>query len=175
MQSCYHAASSIKVQSAKCNEPTVVMQQTLQRISAYKLPGTRKPSVFHRSPTNSTIHRSINCFLPTVNSDIVRQPSKVHLASASLKNWHILSHVYFWSATFRGVLRVLASLIASYTRLERAIKTVQSFFFYGITNRCDNVQWNLFLCKSTLHVSGGTHAHHQEYNFNCINSHWYNS
>ena len=43
----------------------------------------------------------------------------------------------------------------------------------GITNRCDNVQWNLFLCKSTLHVSGGTHAHHQEYNFNCINSHWY--
>jgi hypothetical protein len=41
--------------------------------------------------------------------------------------------------------------------------------FYGITNRCNNVQWNLFLCKSTLHVSGGTHAHHQEYNFNCIN------
>jgi len=34
---------------------------------------------------------------------------------------------------------------------------------------------NLFLCKSTLHVSGGTEAHHQEYNFNCINSHWYNS
>ena len=33
----------------------------------------------------------------------------------------------------------------------------------------------LFLCKSTLHVSGGTHAHHQEYNLNCINSHWYNS
>ena len=31
------------------------------------------------------------------------------------------------------------------------------------------------LCKSTLHVSGGTHVHHQEYNFNCINSHWYNS
>jgi hypothetical protein len=31
------------------------------------------------------------------------------------------------------------------------------------------VQWNLFLCKSTLHVSGGTHAHHQELNFNCIN------
>ena len=27
----------------------------------------------------------------------------------------------------------------------------------------------LFLCKSTLHVSGGTHAHHQEYNLNCIN------
>ena len=47
--------------------------------------------------------------------------------------------------------------------------------FYGITNRCDNVQWNLFLCKSTLHVSGGTHAHHQEYNPNCMNSHWYNS
>jgi hypothetical protein len=47
--------------------------------------------------------------------------------------------------------------------------------FYGITNRCDNVQWNLFLCKSTLQVSGGTHAHHQEYNLNCINSHWYNS
>ena len=47
--------------------------------------------------------------------------------------------------------------------------------FYGITNRCYNVQWNLFLCKSTLHVSGGTHAHQQEYNFNSINSHWYNS
>ena len=47
--------------------------------------------------------------------------------------------------------------------------------FYGINNICDNVQWNLFLCKSTLHVSGGTHAHHQEYNFNCIYSHWYNS
>ena len=42
-----------------------------------------------------------------------------------------------------------------------------SIVFYGITNRCDNVQWNLFLCKSTLHVSGGTHAHHQEYNLNC--------
>ena len=51
----------------------------------------------------------------------------------------------------------------------------QKILFYGITKRCDNVQWNLFLCKSTLHVSGGTHAHHQEYNFNCINSHWYNS
>ena len=50
-----------------------------------------------------------------------------------------------------------------------------NFLFYGITNRCDNVQWNLFLCKYTLHVSGGTHAYHQEYNFNCINSHWYNS
>ena len=50
-----------------------------------------------------------------------------------------------------------------------------SLLFYGITNRCDNVQWNLFLCKSTLHVSGGKHAHHQEYNLNCINSHWYNS
>ena len=47
--------------------------------------------------------------------------------------------------------------------------------FYGITNRCYNVQWSLFLCKSTLHVSDGTHAHHQEYNLNCINSHWYNS
>ena len=33
----------------------------------------------------------------------------------------------------------------------------------------------LFLCKSTLHVSGATHAHHQEYNLNCINSHWYNA
>ena len=33
---------------------------------------------------------------------------------------------------------------------------------------------SLFLCKSTLHVSGGTHAHHQEYRSNCINSHWYN-
>ena len=53
------------------------------------------------------------------------------------------------------------------------LKTLRKF--YGITNRCDNVQWNLFLCKSTLHISGCTHAHHQEYNFNCINSHWYNS
>ena len=25
-----------------------------------------------------------------------------------------------------------------------------SILFYGITNRCDNVKWNLFLCKSTL-------------------------
>jgi hypothetical protein len=50
-----------------------------------------------------------------------------------------------------------------------------NLLFYGITNRRDNVQWNLFLCKSTLHISGGTHAHHQEYNFNCIDSHWYNS
>ena len=52
---------------------------------------------------------------------------------------------------------------------------LQFCIFYGITNRRDNVQWNLFLCKSTLHVSGGTHAHHQEYNFNCIDSNWYNS
>ena len=29
---------------------------------------------------------------------------------------------------------------------------------------------SLFLCKSTLHVSGGTHAHHQEYRSNCIYS-----
>ena len=33
---------------------------------------------------------------------------------------------------------------------------------------------SLFLCKSTLHVPGGTHAHHQEYRSNCIYSHWYN-
>ena len=46
--------------------------------------------------------------------------------------------------------------------------------FYGMTNRCNNVQWDLFLCKSTLHVSGDTHAHHQEYRSNCIDSHWYN-
>ena len=26
--------------------------------------------------------------------------------------------------------------------------------FYGMTNWCNNVQWDLFLCKSTLHVSG---------------------
>ena len=43
---------------------------------------------------------------------------------------------------------------------------------YGMTNRCNNVQCDLFLCKSTLHVSGGTHAHHQEYRSNCIYSHW---
>jgi hypothetical protein len=26
----------------------------------------------------------------------------------------------------------------------------------------------LFLCKSTLHVSGGTNAHHQEYKLNGV-------
>ena len=62
-------------------------------------------------------------------------------------------------------------------------KEIHKFYIYCSVHR--NILWNnqqmrqcavnLFLCKSTLHVSGGTHAHHQEYNFNCINIHWYNS
>ena len=59
------------------------------------------------------------------------------------------------------------------SRLDTDQILMMIILFYGITNvtMCSEV---LFLCKSTLHVSGGTHAHHQEYNLNCINIHWYN-
>ena len=56
------------------------------------------------------------------------------------------------------------------------------FYIYCSVHR--NILWNdqqmqqcavrFISCKSTLHVSGGTHAHHQEYRSNCIYSHWYN-
>ena len=51
-----------------------------------------------------------------------------------------------------------------------------NFFFYIYCSVHRNILWNdqqmqqcavsLFFCKSTLHVSGGTHAHHQEYRSN---------
>ena len=65
----------------------------------------------------------------------------------------------------------------------RRSQEIDVFYIYCSAHR--NILWNnqqmrqcavkFFLCKSTLHVSGGTHAHHQEYNFNFIDSHWYNS
>ena len=62
----------------------------------------------------------------------------------------------------------------SLPHLKSVTKYYKSFF-HGIPTDVTMCSEVLFLCMSTLHVSGGTHAHHQEYNLNCINSHWYNS
>ena len=49
------------------------------------------------------------------------------------------------------------------------------FYSFKYPTRCSSLQSILFHCEVTLHVSGILHAHHQEYNFNCIYSLGYKS
>ena len=129
----------------------------------------------------------IHCFFPEFSNEM--NLAEISLLALDTGLCGSQSSTLSLQKIWKQALVVSGSRLCNVRKLTSLTVLVQCwilcvmFLFYIYCSVHRNILWNdqqmrqcavsLFLWKSTLHVSGGTHAHHQEYRSNCIYSHWY--
>ena len=121
---------------------------------------------------NSSLHTGQSSILK-----VERWSTRWYSVKNSLKKRH-------WTCHQMDCMTYIEKSMTENPTRQNALTSAVYFIFYIYCSVHRNILWNdqqmqqctvsLFLCKSTVHVSGGTQAHHQEYRSNCIYSHWYN-